>query len=213
MSNRIFRVLTMSLVGVLLGSGIAWYQIRNESTGMAQIAPAAGAQAGTESVTQTPVGGPFALTDHNGQAVTEKTYPGYKLMFFGFTHCPDVCPAGLQKMAVVLETLGERGAEITPLFVTVDPERDTPEVMKDYLALYDERMVGLTGSPEEVKAVTESFRVYAAKAEGADPAHYMMNHSGFTYLLRDDGTMVTVFGADDKPSEIADEIRAILKQS
>ncbi len=218
MKERIFRILTITAVGVLLGTGIAWNQIRTQTEdmateGMAQVEPAAGENAGTHAATETPVGGPFALTAHDGRKVTEKDFPGYKLMFFGFTHCPDVCPTGLQKISAVLKTLGEQGKGITPLFVTVDPARDTADVMKDYLSLYDERIVGLTGSAEEIKAVTESYRVYAAKAEGADPENYMMNHSGFTYLLRDDGTMVTVFSADDKPSEIAKEIRAILKQS
>lgn len=209
MNNRVIRVLTIAVVGVLLGSGIAWYQVNNEGAATARITPAAG----TIGATTTEVGGPFALTDQNGNKVTEKNYPGYKLMFFGFTNCPDICPAGLQKIGVVLETMGDSGKDITPIFVTVDPERDTPDVMKDYLGVYGDRFVGLTGTADELKAVTESFRVYAAKAEGADPAHYMMNHSGFTYLLRDDGTMVTVFGADDKPSEIIAEIKAILKQS
>ena len=217
MTNRILRILTVSAVGVILGSGIAWYQVRGENSALPQIEPAAGKDdgkhAGTDAATETPVGGPFALTDHNGAAVTEKSYPGYKLMFFGFTHCPDICPTGLEKMSVTLKELGEDGKDITPLFVTIDPARDTPEVLKDYLAVYDERLVGLTGTEEQVKAVSESFRVYSAKVQTGHDGHYSVDHSGFTYLLRDDGTMVTVFGGDDKPSEIAKEIREILKQS
>ena len=213
MNNRFLRILTVTALGVILGTGVAWVQIRGENAKLPQIAPAAGEQHGTHAATETPVGGAFALTDHHGAAVTEKTYPGYKLMFFGFTHCPDICPTGLQKMSAALEALGEDGKDITPLFVTIDPARDTPEVMKDYLSLYDERIVGLTGTEDQVKAVAESFRVYAAKNEANHEGHYSVDHSGFTYLLRDDGTMVTVFGGDDKPSEIAKEIRDILKGS
>jgi protein SCO1/2 len=214
MTNRILRILTVSAVGVILGSGVAWYQVRSENAALPQIEPAAGKHSGTHAATETPVGGSFSLTDHNGVAVTEKTYPGYKLMFFGFTHCPDICPLGLQKMSATLEALGEDGKDITPIFVTIDPARDTPDVLKSYLSVYDERLVGLTGTEEQVKAVSESFRVYSAKVQTGDHAgHYSVDHSGFTYLLRDDGTMVTVFGGDDKPSEIAKEIREILKQS
>ena len=209
MKNRMGRVFVMSVLGVLLGTGIAWYQVTQEARSLAAISPAAG----TDAATQSAVGGPFRLTDHNGASVTEKSYPGLKLVFFGFTHCPDVCPAGLQKMSLTLKALGDDAAAIHPLFVTVDPARDTPDVMKSYVGVYDDRLTGLTGTEAEIKTVTESFRVYAAKAEGADPAHYMMNHSGFTYLLGDDGAMLTVFGADESPAAMAKEIREFLKQS
>lgn len=210
MKKRVIRTLTLSALGILIGAAIAWQQI-GADTGREKaqrLEPAAG----TATATETPVGGPFSLTDHNGAPVTEKSYPGLKLAFFGFTYCPDMCPTGLKKMTMVMEALGDDAALIQPLFITVDPARDTPEVMKDYLAVYDSRLVGLTGSKEEIDAVKESFRVYAAKVEGYEPQYYSMDHSGFTYLLRDDGTMLTVFAHDEDPKEMVKEIRSFLKQ-
>ncbi|MBU0858990.1 MAG: SCO family protein [Alphaproteobacteria bacterium] len=208
MNNRMIRTLTLCLLGVLLGSGIAWYQINGEARSLNALTPTAG----TAEPAMT-VGGPFALTDHFGNPATEKSFPGLKLAFFGFTYCPDVCPAGLKKMSLALQELGDDANQIAPLFITVDPERDTPDVLKEYVGLYDDRLTGLTGTPEQIKTTIESFRVYAAKAEGADPENYMMNHSGYTYLLDDNGVMLTVFGPDESPAAMAKEIRDYLKQS
>jgi protein SCO1/2 len=207
MKQRIKRVLTMCVLGVLIGSGIAWFQGHNEARTAAAVTPAAG---GEQTAT---VGGPFRLTNQDGQVVTEKDYPGFKLAFFGFTHCPDVCPTGLQKMTLVMKGLGDDAAHITPIFVTVDPARDTPEVLKDFLHVYDDRFVGLTGTQEDIDNTVHSFRVYAAKQEGADPEHYMINHSGFTYLLDNEGRMLTVFGADEDPQAMVAEIRKYMKAS
>lgn len=227
MKNRLIRALFLCLLGVMIGAGIGWQQIRKDVAQVRAISPAAG----THAATVTPVGGDFALTDHHGAAVTAADFPGLKLVFFGFTHCPDICPAGLQKMSLVLKTLGDDGARIQPLFITVDPERDTPAVMKDYVSLYDDRLTGLTGSVEDIKAVTESFRVYAAKEEPQPDKHahhdhshhgdhsghvmpsYDVNHSGYTYLLNDAGEMLTVFGMDESVADMVKEIRGFLKQS
>lgn len=208
--QRIKRALTIVICGVAIGSGIAWFQMRGDAQRAARIAPAAG---DTEKVDAVTVGGPFTLVNQNGVTVTEKDYPGLKLAFFGFTHCPDVCPTGLQKIKAALQVLGDDAQKITPLFITVDPERDTPDALKDFLTVYDERFVGLTGTPDQIRDVTKSFRVYAAKAEGADPEHYMINHSGFMYLLDDKGEMLTVFGADEDPAQIAGEIRKYISGS
>lgn len=227
MKKRFTRLLGLCALGLMLGAAIAWQQIGNEARTLNELNPAAGHQdhhghhaasakkengkravAAAEPAIQ--IGGPFLLTDHHGNKVTQKDFPGLKLAFFGFTHCPDICPAGLQKMSLTLKALGDEAAKIQPLFFTVDPERDTPEIMKDYVGLYDERLTGLTGTPAEIKVAIESFRVYAAKVEGADEENYTLNHSGYTYLLDDDGVMLTVFGADETPSQIAAEIRKFM---
>ena len=107
------------------------------------------------------VGGPFRLTNHLGQTVTEADFRGkYMLVFFGFTFCPDICPTELQVMTHALETMGASGARITPVFVTIDPERDTPDVMKAYVENFGPNLVGLTGTPEEIAAVAKAYRVY-----------------------------------------------------
>lgn len=141
------------------------------------------------AVGQALVGGPFTLTDHTGKRVTEKDYRGKNmLLFFGFTYCPDVCPTALQVMAAALERLGPKAEQIVPLFITVDPERDTPEQMAQYVQSFHPRLVGLTGSRAEIEKVLKAYRVYAQKVE--DPkstAGYTYNHSSIVYLMGPDG--------------------------
>jgi protein SCO1/2 len=149
------------------------------------------------------IGGPFSLVDQTGAAVTEATYQGrYRLMFFGYTFCPDVCPTALSTVSAALDKLsaGQRKM-IVPIFVTVDPSRDTPPVMKDYVSAFGPGIVGLTGSEEQVAAVAKSFKVYAAKVKGEKPGEYSMDHSAILYLMGPDGRFLAHFphgtSADD----------------
>jgi len=154
----------------------------------------------------------FALVDHTGRAVTESDFAdGWQLVFFGFTYCPDVCPTTLATVSAVLEQLGADADKLAPLFITVDPERDTPKVMADYVAAFDPRIVGLTGSPEQVMQAAKSFRVYYAKAEqpgGSDD--YTMDHSAFVYLMDPHGHYAAHFSHNDAPDRIAERIRPYL---
>lgn len=138
------------------------------------------------------VGGPFTLTDQDGRQVTEKTFLGkYMLVFFGFTFCPDICPTELQVMSAALDQLGPDGAAIQPVFITIDPERDTPEVMKAYVSNFGPRMMGLTGTPEQIAAAAKAFRVYYAKVKNSNSAaDYVMDHSTIIYLMGPDGRFV-----------------------
>ncbi len=141
------------------------------------------------------IGGPFSLVDQTGKRVTEKDFAGHPmLVYFGFTNCPDVCPSGLQVISAALDKLGPKAAGITPLFITLDPERDTVEVMRDYVKSFHPRLVGLTGSPEEIAAVAKAYRVYYKKAadEGA-PGNYSVDHSTFMYLMDGEGRFVSHF--------------------
>jgi protein SCO1 len=135
------------------------------------------------------VGGPFNLIDQNGRPVTDQDFRGkHMLVFFGFTHCPDICPAELQVVAQALDDLGPKAEKITPVFITVDPERDTPKVIKDYLAHFGEDFVGLTGSREAVDAAAKAYRVYHAKVEAPDSAtDYNVDHSAIVYLMSPEG--------------------------
>jgi len=149
------------------------------------------------------LGGPFELVDHDGRTVTERSYGDtWRLMFFGFTHCPDVCPTELQKFAEVLDRLGSRSARVTPLFVSVDPERDTPDELKRYVAQFDPRIVGLTGTQQQVSTVLRSFRVYASRVP-VDGGSYTMDHSAFVYLMRPDGSFGALFSPDMPVDRIA----------
>jgi cytochrome oxidase Cu insertion factor (SCO1/SenC/PrrC family) len=140
------------------------------------------------------VGGPFTLTDHTGRRVTEKDFLGrHALVFFGYTYCPDVCPTELQVMTAALDEMGKAGESIQPVFVTVDPERDTPEIMKSYVENFGPRLIGLTGSPDEIAAMAKAYRVYYAKAGKAGNPDYLMDHSSIIYLMGPDGSYVKHF--------------------
>jgi len=141
------------------------------------------------------IGGPFTLTDHNGKSVTEKTFAGrWMLIYFGYTYCPDVCPTALGVVSVALDGLSpaERG-KLVPLFITVDPDRDRPEVMKDYVTAFAPDMIGLIGTAEQTNAAKKAFKVYAEKAKGGDQENYTVDHSSILYLMGPDGKFVQHF--------------------
>ncbi len=145
----------------------------------------------------------FSLIDHNGNRVTEADFLGrWQLVFFGFTHCPDVCPTTLAYMANVLDRLGGEVERVAPIFITVDPSRDTPEVMAEYVQAFHPKLVGLTGSEAEVAAAAQSFRVYYERMEEETaPDGYLMAHSGHIYLMTPEGRFEDVFREGDQSAE------------
>jgi cytochrome oxidase Cu insertion factor (SCO1/SenC/PrrC family) len=161
---------------------------------------------GATTTGEVQIGGPFTLVDHTGRTVTDADYRGnLMLVFFGFTHCPDVCPTTLQEIASALDVLADEAGRVQPLFVTVDPERDTPEVMAEYVDLFHPRIVGLTGTVDQVKAVAKAYRVYFNKVPQGDT--YTMDHSAITYLMGPDGGFLTHFSRGTTPEEMAETIR------
>lgn len=164
------------------------------------------------------LGGPFSLTDHTGRAVTERDFTGpgrWMLVFFGFTHCPDVCPTELGTIAATMDALGaEAAARVTPALITIDPERDTPAALAAYVPSFHPRLVGLTGTPEQVAEAARRFRVYYARARTApDAADYMMDHSSFIYLVGPEGQVRALFRPQTAPEAIAAAIRAQMRVS
>lgn len=147
------------------------------------------------SVGQALIGGPFTLTDHSGKRVTDQDFRGrYMLVFFGFTYCPDVCPSGLQVIAAALDKLGPQADRITPIFISIDPERDTPAQLASYVKSFHPRLIGLTGTPAEIEPVIKAYRVYVKKVEDAkSTAGYTIDHSTFIYLMGPDGAYRTHF--------------------
>lgn len=145
----------------------------------------------------------FSLTDHNGNHVTEADFPGrWQLVFFGFTHCPDVCPTTVAYMANVLDRLGGEVERVAPIFITVDPTRDTPEVMAEFVQAFHPKLTGLTGSEAEVAAAAQSFRVYYEKMEEETaPDGYLMAHSGHIYLMTPEGRFEDVFREGEQSAE------------
>jgi protein SCO1/2 len=155
------------------------------------------------------VGGPFALVEHDGRAVTERDFLGKPfLVFFGFTRCPDVCPTTLFQISEILGATGPRGRGLRALFVTVDPERDTPDALKTYLSSFDDRIVGLTGAPEAVAAMEKAYRAYARKVPLKD-GDYTMEHTGVVYLIDGRGRFVRPFKVDRDPAAAAKDLLSV----
>jgi protein SCO1/2 len=157
----------------------------------------------TPSVTQVAaIGGPFRLIDQDGRTVTDEDLKGRPfLVFFGFTHCPDICPTTLFEVSEVLRALGPDADRVRALFITVDPERDTPKAIKDYLSSFDPHLTGLTGDPDAVAAVAKAYRVYFKKVPLADGG-YTMDHTAITYLMDKNGRFVAPFSLR-RPTEAA----------
>jgi len=160
------------------------------------------------AVTQaSAVGGPFKLTDQDGRTVTETDVKGKPvLVFFGYTHCPDVCPTTLFDMSEVFRKLGPDADRAAGLFITVDPERDTPEAMKSYLSSFDPHLRGLTGDEAAIESAAKAYRVYFRKVPGAD-GNYTMDHTGLVYLMDKQGNFVAPFNLKRRPEEAAADLR------
>ena len=152
------------------------------------------------------IGGPFHLVDQNGQPRSDADFRGqYLLVFFGYTNCPDVCPTTLQTITTAMDKLGSDAAKVTPIFITVDPDRDTADVLKAYASNFHPRLVALTGSAAEIAAAAKAYRIYYAKVgEGAD---YSMDHSSIVYLMGPDGKYLGHFGMDATADDIAAGVR------
>ena len=158
------------------------------------------------------LGGPFALVDETGKAVTEQDFAGrWMLVYFGFTYCPDVCPTELGTMAAAVDALGPAGEQVVPVFITIDPARDTPAALADYVARFHPRMRGLTGTPEQIAEVARRYRVYYAKARRADLGDYLMDHSSFIYLVGPDGRVRSLFRPETSPEAMAATIAGQLR--
>jgi protein SCO1/2 len=156
------------------------------------------------------IGGPFQLSDQTGQTVTDKSMQGRpSLIFFGFTHCPDVCPTTLFEISEVLKAMGKDADRVNAYYISVDPERDTQAAMKEYLSSFDPRLKGLTGNAEEIAKVLSEYRVYAKKVPLKD-GDYTMDHTALIYLMDRDGKFVSPFNINRKPEDAASDLKQYL---
>lgn len=215
------RKTLLLLTGIMALSTAAtvWFT-QDGPQGLGALMPAAGGsqEAGSGEAL---IGGDFSLTDQNGVTVTDTQLRGrLMLVFFGFTHCPDICPVGATSMSAAMELLGDKADQVAPIFITVDPARDTPARLKQYFANFDRRFIALTGTEEQVKRASDAYKVYYSRAEPAKPspdadhAHhaghqedYMVDHSGYIYLMGKDGKYIRHFSHDAKPDELAAALR------
>jgi protein SCO1/2 len=166
----------------------------------------------TQTSVKPLIGGPFTLSDASGKKVTDTDYRGrYMLVFFGFTGCPDICPAGLQLISAALDKVGAKADGVAPIFISVDPARDTPGKVGTYVKNFNDRIVGLTGTPEEIAAVAKAYRVFYEKTPNESaPAEYGMNHTSIIYLMDTDGNYVTHFNPTTSVDAMAEKLNSLL---
>lgn len=155
-----------------------------------------------------PVGGSFSLTDHTGRQRTERDFQGkLMLIYFGLTYCPDICPTDLQSIGLALDELGQAADKVQPLFITVDPERDTAEHLKEYLPLFHPRLIGLTGDTSAIRAAADAYKVYYEKVSDKQGDNYTVDHTAFIYLMGADGSYIGFFPPGTSPERIAATLR------
>lgn len=162
------------------------------------------------------IGAPFALTDQNGRRVSDRDFAGkWRIVYFGYTFCPDVCPTGLQTLSAGLRAFEKadpaRGAKIVPIFISVDPTRDTPAALKPFVAAFHPRLVGLTGSEAEITAVAKAYGVYAAKGKQQPGGGYLVDHSAQAYLMDPDGKPIALLSEEGPPDKISGELAQWVK--
>jgi protein SCO1/2 len=165
---------------------------------------------GPRAVSASAIGGPFQLVDQTGQTVSDKNLKGKPtIIFFGFTHCPDVCPTALFEMSEILRVMGDDAKRVNAFFVSVDPERDTPQIMKEYLSSFDPNLKGLSGSTQATAEIVSGYRVYAKKVPLKD-GDYTMDHTALIYLMDRDGRFVAPFNIKRRPEEAAADLKKYL---
>lgn len=202
--SRFFVILIGSVLVLGLGSGL-YFALRPATED--QFAECRSTAVAGGSAT---IGGPFELTDHTGQRVTDiDVIDGPTLMYFGYTFCPDICPLDTYRNAEAVAVLEERGVEVKPVMVTIDPERDDVESMSAFVEYLHEDMVGLTGTKEEVAAAIKAYRVYAAKNGEGD--NYLMDHSTWTYLMAPDHGFLEFFNREITPEDMADQVACFVE--
>ncbi|KAK3212333.1 hypothetical protein Dsin_017039 [Dipteronia sinensis] len=201
------------LLLVITGAGIIWYYDKQKKQHIEEINNASQAVKQGPSVGRAAIGGPFNLINHDGKNVTDKDFVGnWTLVYFGFTHCPDICPDELQKLAAAVDKIkGKAGIEIVPVFISVDPERDTVEQVREYVKEFHPKLIGLTGKLDEIKNVARAYRVYYMKTAEED-SDYLVDHSIVTYLMSPKMEFVKFFGKNNDVDSLAEGITKEIKQ-
>jgi protein SCO1/2 len=203
--DRFYRLLIGVLAGALVVLVVIGYDVWTQIQ--------AGDQQGAPPAVSDPgVGGPFTLVAQDGRTVTDQDFAdAYMLLYFGFTYCPDVCPTELAVVASAVEQL-DQPDDVVPVFITVDPERDTPDALADYVSLFHPRMVGLTGSEEQVAEAARAYRVFYQRVDSPEFEDYLMDHSSFIYLVDRDGETRLVFPYGTNSESMAGQIDAIIQE-
>ena len=190
MSKKFFLTLLSSLLILLvlsIGTGL-WVYKQTKSNNLNKA---------------TLVGGSYSLTDHNGKKVTDKSFPNkFKIIYFGYTFCPDICPTGMAVISQALDLLGNKAQRIKPLFITVDPKRDNIEIMAEYHSHFHPSFSNLTGTLDQIRRVAKLYRVYYKKSDASEAENYLMDHSSIMYVLSPEGEYINHFGPQITPEQI-----------
>ena len=190
MSKKFFLTLLSSLLILLvlsIGTGL-WVYKQTKSNNLNKA---------------TLVGGSYSLTDHNGKKVTDKSFPNkFKIIYFGYTFCPDICPTGMAVISQALDLLGKKAQRIKPLFITVDPKRDNIEIMAEYHSHFHPSFSNLTGTLDQIRRVAKLYRVYYKKSDASEAENYLMDHSSIMYVLSPEGEYINHFGPEITPAQI-----------
>lgn len=198
-------VIVIALIAAALGAGLYFFSPEFQAQRLPQ----------ERSTGKADIGGSFTLTDQNNQQVSDSQFRGkYMLVFFGFTSCPSICPVGLATLTQTMEQLGDKGKAVAPIFITVDPETDTPARMKEFLTNFHPSIAGLTGTPEQIKAVESAYKVYAAKSKDENmPGGYNVDHSGFIYLMDKNGEYLSHYTYDQAAEAIVKDVRRVIQEN
>ncbi len=201
--TRIYAIIAALVV--VLGLGVtAWLALGGSGSDDRFAQCRGGAVAGGAGS----VGGPFTLVSETGETVTDaEVIDKPALIYFGYTFCPDVCPIDNARNVAAVDILKERGIDVKPVFITVDPARDTVEVMREFTDAYHPDLLGLTGSEEQIKAAADAYRTFYSKQDGADPDYYLVDHTTFTYLTLPGYGFAEFFRRDDTPESVADRVQ------
>ncbi|CAN6469879.1 unnamed protein product [Victoria cruziana] len=201
------------LLLALTGAGLIYYYDKQKKRHIEELRAASITVKQGPSVGKAAIGGPFKLVNHEGKSVTEKDFMGkWTVIYFGFTHCPDICPEELQKLVMAIDDIKQKaGLEVVPVFISVDPERDTVEQVREYISEFHPALIGLTGSVDEIKDVARAFRVYYMKTE-EEESDYLVDHSVVMYLMDPDMEFVKFFGKNHDVDSLADGIIKEIKQ-
>lgn len=205
--SRIAAIAAATVTVALLGAGLGYVLVADRGADRF-------AQCRESQIAGGDIGGPFTLLDSSGRTVTDaEVFTKPSLVYFGYTFCPDVCPLDNVRNAQAVDDLAARGLDVTPVFISIDPGRDTPEVVGDFARNIHPKMIGLTGSPEQVKAASTAYKTYfKAQGDGSDP-YYLVDHSTFTYLVLPGHGFVDFFRRDTPPEEMADRTACFIAAS
>ena len=207
---RVYLYLCIATLIITTGVGLRFFALPQNTAGPTGVTVVDKGEREIKGSKPLLIGGSFTLISQNGKPVSDSDYRGKNIfVFFGFTNCPDVCPLTLNNLSRAMVLLGEDANKIQPLFISVDPLRDTPDVLRDYLQHFDNRLVGLTGTTKQIAAVQRAYRIFAQKRNGGGqgPDYYLLDHTSISYMMGPNGEFKTFFNNSLTPEEFASKIR------